>query len=99
MCYASTAGCIRGKSCPSLHQNESVTEMLLPADAADLQRLFTLFLGKACESTLTCNAGRARRRNAKAGQKIKMLEFALEVLKLPEGASDDIFVESVQHYR
>ena len=30
--YASPAGCIRGKSCPFLHQNDSVTKKPLPAD-------------------------------------------------------------------
>ena len=37
--YASSAGCIRGKSCPFLHQNDSVTKKPLPADPADVQRL------------------------------------------------------------
>ena len=37
--YASPAGCIRGKSCPFLHQNDSVTKKPLPADPADVQRL------------------------------------------------------------
>ena len=37
--YASSAGCVRGKSCPFLHQNDSVTKKPLPADAADVQRL------------------------------------------------------------
>ena len=37
--YASSAGCIRGKSCPFLHQNDSVTKKPLSADAADVQRL------------------------------------------------------------
>ena len=35
--YASPAGCIRGKSCPFLHQNDSVTKKPLPADPADVQ--------------------------------------------------------------
>ena len=39
MYYASSAGCIRGKSCPFLHQNDSVTKKPLPADSADVQRL------------------------------------------------------------
>ena len=37
--YASSAGCVRGKSCPFLHQNDSVTKKPLPADPADVQRL------------------------------------------------------------
>ena len=37
--YASPAGCIRGKNCPFLHQNDSVTKKPLPADPADVQRL------------------------------------------------------------
>ena len=37
--YASSAGCIRGKNCPFLHENDSVTKKPLPADAADVQRL------------------------------------------------------------
>ena len=37
--YASSAGCIRGKSCPFLHQNDSVTKKPLPADPADVQRM------------------------------------------------------------
>ena len=37
--YASPAGCIRGKSCPFLHQNDSVTKKPLPADPADVQRM------------------------------------------------------------
>ena len=37
--YASSAGCIRGESCPFLHQNDSVTEKPLPADPADVQRM------------------------------------------------------------
>ena len=32
-------GVIRGKSCPFLHQNDSVTKKPLPADPADVQRL------------------------------------------------------------
>ena len=37
--YASPAGCIRGKSCSFLHQNDSVTKKPLPADPADVQRM------------------------------------------------------------
>ena len=37
--YASPAGCIRGKNCPFLHQNDSVTKKPLPADPADVQRM------------------------------------------------------------
>ena len=37
--YASPAGCIRGKSCTFLHQNDSVTKKPLPADPADVQRM------------------------------------------------------------
>ena len=37
--YASPAGCVRGKSCPFLHQNDSVTKKPLPADPADVQRM------------------------------------------------------------
>ena len=37
--YASPAGCLRGKNCIYLHQNDSVTKKPLPADAADVQRL------------------------------------------------------------
>ena len=37
--YASSAGCVRGKSCPFLHQNDSVTKKPLPADPADVQRM------------------------------------------------------------
>ena len=36
--YASSAGCIRGKSCPFLHQNDSVNKKPLPADPA-VQRM------------------------------------------------------------
>ena len=39
MYYTSSAGCIRGKNCPFLHQNDSVTKKPLPADAADVQWL------------------------------------------------------------
>ena len=39
MFYASSAGCLKGKSCPFLHQNDSVTKKPLPADPADVQRL------------------------------------------------------------
>ena len=47
--YASSAGCIRGKSCPFLHQNDSVTKKPIPADPADVQRLkgnHSLFLSQ-----------------------------------------------------
>ena len=37
--YASSAGRIGGKSCPFLHQDDSVTKKPLPADPADVERL------------------------------------------------------------
>ena len=37
--YASSTGCLRGKDCLYLHQNDPVTKKPLPADPADVQRL------------------------------------------------------------
>ena len=37
--YASSTGCLRGKNCLYLHQNDPVTKKPLPADPADAQRL------------------------------------------------------------
>ena len=37
--YASSNGCLRGKDCLYLHQNDPVTRKPLPADPADVQRL------------------------------------------------------------
>ena len=37
--YASSTGCVRGKDCMYLHQNDPVTKKPLPADPADVQRL------------------------------------------------------------
>ena len=37
--YASSTGCVRGKDCLYLHQNDPVTKKPLPADPADVQRL------------------------------------------------------------
>ena len=36
--YASSTGCLRGKDCLYLHQNDPVTKKPLPADPADVQR-------------------------------------------------------------
>ena len=37
--YASSTGCLRGKNCLYLHQNDPVTKKPMPADPADVQRL------------------------------------------------------------
>ena len=37
--YASSTGCLRGKDCLYLHQNDPVTKKPMPADPADVQRL------------------------------------------------------------
>ena len=37
--YASSTGCLRGKDCLYLHQNDPVTKKPLPADPVDVQRL------------------------------------------------------------
>ena len=37
--YASSTGCLRGKNCLYLHQNDPVTKKPLPADPTDVQRL------------------------------------------------------------
>ena len=39
MHYASPTGCLRGKDCLYLHQNDPVTKKPLSADPLDVQRL------------------------------------------------------------